>query len=71
MEARNLVTIDFIAPKGGGGDLGVRMVLQASKPVWHTLDHEYHERLNTHGMVLESRDNIELGDTMIYTIEKW
>ncbi len=71
MEARNLVTIDFIAPKGGGGDLGVRMVLQASKPVWHTLDHEYHERLNTHGMVLENRDDIERGDTMIYTIEKW
>ncbi len=33
-------------------------------------NHEYHERLDTHGMVLENRDDIERGDTMIYTIEK-
>ncbi len=33
-------------------------------------DHEYHERLNTHGMVLDRRADIERSDTMIYTIEK-
>jgi uncharacterized protein with PIN domain len=34
------------------------------------LDYEYHERLDTHGMVLEHRADIERGDTMIYTIGK-
>ena len=33
-----------------------------------TLDHEYHERLDTHCMVSERRADIECGDTMIYTI---
>jgi hypothetical protein len=37
--------------------------------VWHALNHEYHERLNTHDMVLERRADIECGDTMIYAIE--
>jgi hypothetical protein len=37
----------------------------------HMLIHEYHERLNTHAMVLEHRADIEHSDTMIYTIEKW
>ncbi|MEA3243258.1 MAG: hypothetical protein U9Q19_07465 [Pseudomonadota bacterium] len=45
------------------------MNLQPSNPVRHILNHEYHEQLNTHGMVLECRDDIECGDTMIYTIE--
>ena len=47
------------------------MVLQASNPVWHMLIHQYHERLNTHGMVLDRSTDIECGTTMIYTIGKW
>jgi hypothetical protein len=40
--------------------------------VWRdVLDHEYHEQLDTHGMALKRRADIECGDTMIYTIEKW
>jgi hypothetical protein len=33
-------------------------------------NHQYHERLGTHGMVLERHDDIGRGDTMIYTMEK-
>jgi hypothetical protein len=34
------------------------------------LDHEYHERLDTHGMVLVRRADIERHSTMIYTMKK-
>jgi len=34
------------------------------------LDHEYHERLNTHAMVLDHHADIEHRDTMIYTMKK-
>lgn len=41
----------------------------ASSGVAHP-NHQYHERLDTHCMVLERRADIECGDTMIYTMEK-
>jgi hypothetical protein len=68
MKARYLITIDFVTPMGGGGDLDVPMVLQAPKPVWHMHYHKYHERLDTHGMVLDHHAKIEHSNTMIYTI---
>ena len=71
MKARYLITKNFVTPKGGGGDLDVPMVLQAPKPVWHMHYHKYHERLDTHGMVLDHHANIEHSNTMIYTIKKW
>jgi hypothetical protein len=43
----------------------------APNPMWRMLIHEYHERINTHAMVLGYRADIEHSDTMIYTIEKW
>ena len=71
MKTRYLITKNFVTPKCGGGDLDVPMVLQAPKPVWHMHYHKYHERLVTHGMVLDHHANIEHSNTMIYTIKKW
>jgi len=34
------------------------------------LNHQYHDRFDKHGMVLERLADIERGDTMIYAIEK-
>jgi hypothetical protein len=45
------------------------MVVQLNT-VWHMPNHQYHERLDTHCMVLEHRADTERGDTMIYTMEK-
>jgi len=60
-------------PEGVGSDLGARVrahVLQPPKPVRQMLDHEYHERFDTHGMVLDRRADIEHHNTMIYTMKK-
>ncbi len=34
------------------------------------IDREYHERLNTHGMVLDRCADLEHSDSMIYTMKK-
>ncbi|MGB5276788.1 MAG: hypothetical protein WBO73_07090 [Gammaproteobacteria bacterium] len=47
------------------------MNLQPPNPVWHMLNHEYHERLNTHGMALDRRAVIEHHSTMIHTMKKF
>jgi hypothetical protein len=39
--------------------------------MWQILDHEYHERLNKHDMVLDRRADIEHHNTMIYTMKKF
>jgi len=46
------------------------MILQSSNPAGHMRNHQYHERFDTHGMVLDRRADIEYCNTMIYTIEK-
>ena len=66
MKARKLIT-RLCRSEGGGSDL---MVLQTSNLVWHILIHEYHERLNTHGMVLSRRAVIEHRNTMDLYHEK-
>jgi hypothetical protein len=43
--------------------------LQLSKPAGLMRNHQYHEQLDTHCMVLERHADIERGDTMIYAIE--
>ena len=70
MNARNLRTLLW-RQEGGGSDRCELIVLLTSNPMWQMLIHEYHERLNTHAMVLEHYADIEHSDTMIYTIEKW
>jgi hypothetical protein len=35
------------------------------------LDHEYHERIDTHGMVLDRRSDIEQHNTMIHAMKKF
>ena len=50
--------------------MGELMVLQAPKPMWRVLDHECQEQLNTHGMVLDRRTDIEHHNNMIYTMKK-
>ena len=45
--------------------------LQLPKPAGLMRNHQYHEQLDTHCMVLEHRAEIEHSDTMIYTIGKW
>ncbi len=45
--------------------------LQLPKPAGLMRNHQYHEQLDTHGMVLDHHANIEHSNTMIYTIKKW
>ena len=70
MKARNLRTL-LCRQEGGDSDRCELIVLLSSNSMWQMLIHEYHERLNTHAMVLEHRAVIEHSDAMIYTIEKW
>lgn len=44
------------------------MCLQQPDPVRQMLVHEYHERLDTHGVVLDWRSDIKYRNTKINTI---
>ena len=46
------------------------MILQSPNPAGHMLNHQHHERFDTHGMVLDRRADPGHSDTMIYTMKK-
>ncbi len=37
---------------------------------YENLGHQYHERLDTHGILMDRRGDMEYRDTMIYTMKK-
>jgi hypothetical protein len=48
----------------------IARTLQLPKPAGPMRNHQYHEQLDTHCMILERRADIERSDTMIYATEK-